>query len=305
MQNKKLYKAYQKQNQYGAFGSGDHAAEGGKVVKGLTGPIHIKGGIESDIMKTHGAEGESILAQRKGYRSLEEAPINQETGYAQYGFGDLFSGKAWNKDWWYGSSSIGDKASDWLQQKMGIGEYGEEFQKNKQLQEMLDSQFTQLLEGTQKMIGEEGFITQGLQEQLGQLTSQSEILERQGETLKGGEIDIQRGVEGQMGKIRSAGAKTGLVSSYNTQQGIEDVERAGIRGMPQIGTGMQDIASRQDILSSKMRQAETQAGVEEYKTIQDTQGAMAQMITSYMNATGESIPGEFMSLYEDYIETYG
>ena len=66
MQNKKLYKAYQKQNQYGAFGSGDHAAEGGKVVKGLTGPIHIKGGIESDIMKLMVLKENLYLLKERG-----------------------------------------------------------------------------------------------------------------------------------------------------------------------------------------------------------------------------------------------
>ena len=93
MYGKKALKVYQKGPQYGKFnslyGTGDHPSEGGKIVDGVSGKIHIMGdesdgGIEKKIMEIHGPEGEYILAQRNGYSSLDEVPRDENTGYPKY-----------------------------------------------------------------------------------------------------------------------------------------------------------------------------------------------------------------------------
>ena len=75
MRGNKAYQAYKSGAQYGKFG--DHKSKGGKVVKGVTGKIHIEGGVEKDIMKTHGPEGERILAARNNHASVFDSPVNE------------------------------------------------------------------------------------------------------------------------------------------------------------------------------------------------------------------------------------
>jgi len=316
---------YQKLSQHGEFYSGDHKSEGGKVVKGINTPIHIQGGVESDIMKAHPKEGEYLLAQRKGYKSLDEVPKNNKTGYNQYGFfGDLGSsfmsalsstGESFSALW----SGVDKYTSDLLQQKFEIGEYGTEAIRNKSLERLLGTSFTDLQKGTEKMLGDEGFIQSQLGEQLTQLDARGSMLDTAYDSI-GNQMDItsqnygriQSGVGSQMDAMRNTTAKTNLVGSANTSRDIESIEKAGSSGMKTTGLNlmnlsnqMKDIGSQRDILSSQRRQAVTQADIDEYKFVQDAGGAMSSMIQSYMSATGEKVPDEFMSLYEDYLSNYG
>ena len=156
---KTVHNAYQKGAQYGNFG--DHVSQGGKVVKGIDGPIHIEGGVESDIMKEHGPEGEYILMQKQGYESFAEVPVNETTGYKEYSW---LSKKL---DKWTGGASTtaynvldtmtggylpggvnpihtqglgswwDEKIADPFQRQFDIGEYSEEAKRNVELEKKI------------------------------------------------------------------------------------------------------------------------------------------------------------------------
>jgi len=301
MRGKTAYKAYQKGAQYGKFGSGDHAAEGGSVVKGVSGPIHIMAGVESDIMKEHGPQGEYILMQKKGYNSFDEVPVNEITGYLQYGIGDFRpkwaggSGKAYTKDWWTGpNSAVGGIAQsydqvggysgtfDMFQKQFGFGEYSEEAKRNVQLEKMLGSQIGSAITGQEEM---EGFIGDQLAEQKIQFGA------------KKGQFDTQTtGVQqsmGQYGGARDQQKKTGLIT--DTSPSLEAMETQGEMQMANIGVG-------RTLLASQERGAETQAEIDIAQGKQRTQQSLASMLSDYMTATGETIDPSFMDMFTDYQE---
>tara|TARA_R110000744_G_scaffold292102_3_gene402677 strand:- start:3103 stop:4011 length:909 start_codon:yes stop_codon:yes gene_type:complete len=302
MYGKKAYQAYTKGAQYGKFG--DHVSQGGKVVKGVNGPIHIEGGIESDIMKAHGSEGEYILAQKQGYQSLDEVPVNDVTGYREY-----------THSWWhkiqkiYSSSggftgAMDRLVSDPLQQSLGIGEYSEEARMQKSLKGSMESSFDALQTGSDKMLGDEGWIQEQLGEQLAQFGSREEMLGTAGKRLDMKTTGVQTAMGTEYAGTRDIQKKTGFATGSGPTD-IKKIETAGKAQMADIGLGRSDIRSQGDILESQKRGAITQADVDEYKFTSDTAASMQDMITSYMTATGEEAPGEFVSTYEEYLENYG
>jgi len=290
MRDKTVYQAYQKGAQYGKFG--DHVSQGGKVVKGIDGPIHIEGGVESDIMKEHGPEGEYILMQKQGYESFAEVPVNETTGYKEYSWLskklDKWTGgastTAYNvmdtmaggylpggvnpihtqglSSWW------DEKVSDPLQKMFGIGEYSEEAKRNVQLEKMLGQQVGSAIAGQKEM---EGFIDEQLGEQMTQFA--------------GAQTDVQRGVSQQYGGVRDIEKKTGLITdpSMNLKT-IEDTAES------KIGT-----------IGSKIRGAETQADIDKAQGKQRTQQALASMLSDFMSVTGETIDQDYMDLFTDYM----
>ena len=235
MYGKTALKAYQKGPQYGKFnslyGTGDHPSEGGSVVKGVSGPIHVMAGVESDIMKEHGTEGEYILMQKQGYNSFAEVPVNETTGYLQYGWRDLLK-SGWDRitgssayeamdafagGYLPGGMQPGEMGwregmdryiSDPLQQFFNIGEYSDEAARNEQLEKMLGTQTESAIAGQQKM---EGFIESNLQEQISQFGSQAEMLSTAGKRLDTKTTGVQAGIAGQYGGARDITQKTGLV----------------------------------------------------------------------------------------------
>jgi len=44
--------------------------------------------------------------------------------------------------------------------------------------------------------------------------------------------------------------------------------------------------------------------MDEYKFTTQTSSAMAKMMSDFMNATGEDVPEEFYTLFEDYSDQY-
>lgn len=316
---KTAYRAYSKGAQYGKFGSGDHKSEGGKVVKGVTGKIHIQGGVETDIMKAHGPEGEHILAQRNGYASPDDAPKNKKTGYGQYGFWDDVKGvvlgsgpgqAATSDVGTTGGTGEGGFFTDAMQRKYelehGFGswtpEMSEKFgniagfnqdrmwenmsseDKQKwQLQEMMFSGMENIVGGTETM---KGFLQENLQEQLGGY-------ERQKDRLDTTTQDIQYSLMDQYQGASNVQTKTGLVGSDPTSR--KRIERAGTSQMKEVGLGLQDIWSGE-------RQAETQYEKDIFETDRAAEDAMASMMTNYMTATGEELPEGYMSFYEEYLQ---
>ena len=316
MRGKTVYKAYQQGAQYGKFGSGDNAAEGGSVVKGVSGPIHIMAGLESDIMKEHGPEGEYILMQQKGYNSFAEVPVNETTRYLQYGIGDFIpkwaggSGAAYTEDWLTGPNSFAAGVSesynqmggygglyDMFQQQFGFGEYSEEAKRNVALEEMLGGQIGSAITGQGEM---EGFIGQQLEEQMTQFGVKRDML-----TTASGKLDTQTtGVQQSMkqyGGTRDIQKKTGLVTG-GPDFALEDVETQGKMQMANIGAGRQDLASQRELIASQERGAVTQADIDKAQGKQRTQQALASMLTDYMSATGETIDESYIDMFTDYME---
>ena len=107
--NRSIYSKYKDDSKYGR--GYDNKNRGGEVVKGVTGDIHIEGGVESEIMKTHGPEGEHILARRNGYESFDDVPINPVTGNKEY------------HSKWYPHTHMFDdafdKVGDWFEDTFG------------------------------------------------------------------------------------------------------------------------------------------------------------------------------------------
>jgi hypothetical protein len=287
MRGSKAYKAYTNGAQYGKFGSGDHKSEGGKVVKGVTGKIHIQGGIETDIMKTHGANGEYILAQRKGYPSLSDVPRNEITGYAQYGDDDNW----WDKttDWLFGSESIADKyISDPLQKLFGVSaDYDpdiiQEKEQKGQLKTMLGTSQENIIEGQKKT---EEFIGDQLQQTLAGFGRQENVLDTKTTAL-------QRGLGTQYQAGQNIQTKTGLITS----------DAPNIRRTEDIGVSqMKGITGARENIWAGMEGAETQAEMDIYKSKQQAQSALAQIYSDYMAATGETISDEQMTLFSEYMQ---
>ena len=296
MRGKKEYKAYQNGAQYGKFGSGDHESEGGKVVKGVTGPIHIMAGVETDIMKAHGPEGEHILAQKKGYSSVWEAKRinpNEITGYAQYGIDDFVpkwaggSGKAYEADWWTGPSSIGDQISEGLQDLFNVSaDYDPDLiaerEQKGQLKTMLGTSQENILAGQKKT---EAFIGENLQSDLEGLT-------RKEDRLDAGIIGTQRDIVKSTGAGRNIQTKTNLVSGGPDI--TRDIEQRGKMSINKFGDARQDIWATGD-------KFQRQADMDIYKTKQQAQTALGQIYSDYMSATGEPIGDEQMTLLQEYM----
>ena len=309
MRDKTVYQAYQKGAQYGKFGSGDHVSEGGSVVKGVSGPIHIMAGIEKDIMKEHGPEGEYILMQKQGYNSFDEVPANETTGYLQYGYWDrIKSGVSNAWDSFTGSSAYGamdsvvggilpggmqpgemgwregmDKyISDPIQRQFEIGEYSEEAKRNVELEKMLGSQIGSAITGQDEM---EGFIGDQLAEQKIQFGAKRQQLDTQ-------TTGLQTSM-GQYGGVRDQQKKTGLIT--DTTPSLEAMETQGEMQMANIGVG-------RTLLASQERGAETQAEIDIAQGKQRTQQSLASMLSDYMTATGETIDPSFMDMFTDYQE---
>ena len=299
---KTAYKSYQKGSRYGKFNSGDNAAEGGSVVKGVSGPIHIRGddgGIEKAIMKAQGAEGEYVLAQRNGYKSLDEVPPNETTGYLQYGWRDALSSAYKGLDTLAGGYLPGGIApqhtqdqtfgerfdqniGDPLQQALNIGEYSDEAQRNVELEGMLGSQIGSAITGQGEM---EGFIGEQLAEQKIQFGAKREQFDTQ-------TTGVQQGM-GQYAGARDIQKKTGLIT--DTSPALETMETQGKMQMANIGTG-------RTLLASQERGAETQADIDIAQGKQRTQASLASMLSDYMTATGETIDSSFMDMFTDYQE---
>jgi len=284
MRGNKAYKAYTDGAQYGKFGSGDHKSEGGKVVKGVTGKIHIQGGIETDIMKTHGPEGEFILAQRKGYPSLDAVPRNETTGYAEYGSPFSFL----NTDWWFGKNSIADQISESLQRTFNVSaDYDpdiiQEREQKGQLKTMLDTSQENIIAGQKKT---EEFIGEQLQNTLEGFGRQENVLDTKTTAL-------QRGLGTQHQAGQNIQTKTGLITS----------DAPNIRRTEDIGVSqMKGITGARENIWAGMEGAETQAEMDIYKSKQQAQSALAQIYSDYMAATGETISDEQMTLFSEYMQ---
>ena len=291
MRGNKAYQAYKSGAQYGKFG--DHKSKGGKVVKGVTGKIHIMGGVETDIMKTHGPEGERILAARNNHASVFDSPINEMTGYHEYGVDDFVpkwmggSGKAYTSEWWTGPSSIGDQISESLQKALKVSKdydpdlISEREQKG-QFKDMMETSKENIIAGQLKT---EQFIGENLQRDL-------EGFGRQEDRLDLGIQNVQSAMGDSTGAIRSAQTRTGLIS--DPSQNIRKVERAGTAKMDSISSAREDIWGN-------IAKAETQAEMETYQSKQKAQTALAQIFSDYMAATGETISDDNMSLLQDYM----
>lgn len=274
-------------------GTGDHPAEGGKIVKGVSGNIHVMSGVESDIMKVHGPEGERILAQRQN-RGIEDIRTDRNTGYKAYGiFGD----------------SEADKQADTLEQMFQIG-------------------VSDIRTGTETMFD---FMDTQLQQQLEQFGYQEDLLgiQRKGfgieqerldikeESLVADTRNIRRGME-QYGGGGLQEVRTGLQTGDDNRM-IEELEETGTAGMEAIGRtredislgreeiklGMDTLGVKGNILEGQMDVARTQTEIDKYNYTTAAGQQLANMMTQYMTATGEDIPDEFMSTYEEYMETYG
>ena len=311
MYGKTALKAYQKGPQYGKFnslyGTGDHPSEGGSVVKGVSGPIHVMAGVESDIMKEHGPEGEYILMQKKGYNSFAEVPVSED-GNRMYG---------WMRDW---SSKITERYArsggkepegiwDTAQLAFGWGEYSEEqldvAETERRLGDLLGTGFESLQKGTDKMLGtddEVGFIDKQLQEQLEQFGTRKEMLDTASGRLDTQTAGIQQSMK-QYGGTRDIQKKTGLVTG-GPDFALEDVETQGKLQMSNIGAGRKDILSQRELIAGQERQAMTQAEIDKYKYGTQTSTAMAKMMSDYMSATGEDVPEEFYDMFTEYSEQY-
>ena len=274
-------------------GTGDHPAEGGKVVKGISGNIHVMSGVESDIMKVHGPEGERILAQRQN-KNIDDIRTDRNTGYKAYGI--------------FGPSNT-DKQADTLEQMFQIG-------------------VSDIRTGTETMFD---FMDTTLQQQLQQFGYEQDILDIQGKgyDIQGRRLDIKeeslvadtRNIRRDMEKYGGGGqqeVRTGLQTGDDSIA-IEKLEETGTAGMETIGRtredialgreeielGMDTLAVRGNILEGKVETAETQAEIDKYNYSTAAGQQLANMMTQYMTATGEDIPDEFMSTYEEYMETYG
>ena len=316
MRGKTAYKAYQKGAQYGKFG--DHVSQGGKVVKGIDGPIHIEGGIESDIMKEHGPEGEYILMQKQGYESFAEVPVNETTGYKEYSWLSKKLDNAWNSitgsntyqamdslvgGYLPGGMQPGDETwregmdrvwSDPIQKKLGLGEHDPTYQRNEALEKMLGSQIGSAITGQGEM---EGFIGQQLDEQMTQFGVKRDML-----STASGKLDTQTtGVQqsmGQYGGARDQQKKTGLIT--DTSPALEAMETQGEMQMANIGAGRKDISSQRQMIGSQERGAQTQADIDIAQGKQRTQASLASMLSDYMTATGETIDEGYLDMFSDY-----
>ena len=322
MIEKKAYKAYTDGAQYGKFG--DHKSKGGKVVEGVTGKIHIQGGVETDIMKTHGPEGEYILAQRNGYPSLDAVPRNETTGHNEYFFSRRSRQKMQN--WLFGESSVwqnnffrGSGVGSGIAALFGMTEPAqkdpdmgittpfnlgpdEEAQRIRDLGTMLGKQTESAIAAQEKM---EGFIDENLQEQLIQFGAKSEMLDTAEDRLGTQTTSVQRDISKQYGGVRDMSAKTGLVTAGDDSAMLEDIEFAGETAMEDIGINRQNIGSQRDILASQERGAITQADIDKAKGKQGTQQALASMISDYMSATGETVDDDLFDLFTQYMEEGG
>ena len=288
MRGKKAYQAYQNGAQYGKFGSGDHKSEGGKVVKGVTGPIHIKAGVETDIMKAHGPEGEHILSQKKGYSSPWEAKLmnpNEITGYAQYG--DAM-------DWLFGKNSVFgkvqkalDPVSEWFQKTLKVSKdydpdlIAEREQKG-QLKTMLGTSEENILAGQERT---EAFIGENLQADL-------EGLARKEDRIDTGIIGTQRDIVKSAGAGRNIQTKTNLVSGGPDI--TRDIEEKGQMAINKFGSAREDIWASGDKL-------QRQADMDIYRSKQQAQTALGQIYSDYMAATGEPIGDEQLTLLQEYM----
>jgi len=317
MRGKTAYQAYEKGSRYGKFnslyGTGDHPKEGGKIVEGVSGKIHIMGGsddgkfsrVEGDIMKANPKEGEYILAQRNGYRSLDEVPVDETTGYRKYswlskklGFVkakktkksvfDIFD--VFTADWW------DKKVSDPLQQKFNIGEYSDEAKRNVELEKMLGSQIGSAITGQEEM---EGFIGQQLAEQMTQFGIKKDMLSTASEKLGTQTTGVQQSM-GQYAGARDIQKQTGLIT--DTSPSLEAMETQGKMQMANIGASRKDISSQRQLIGSQERGAETQAEIDIAQGKQRTQQALASMLSDYMTATGETIDQSFLDMFTDYQE---
>ena len=357
-----LYKAYQKDAQYGNFE--DNSKEGGAISKGMNGEsIHVSN-IELDLRsanpKMSDDEFEQLLMARNGYININEVPINEITGYREY-WNPLKSIGQWARktvgdvyqagvDWITG----GIKGTyDFLDDKIFQGYLPggtdtaaaearrQEAERKEQLSGLLETQMDQLREGSAKMTGDDGWIQEQLQSQLGQFGLQKDLLTTQGDRLdiqegrlgtqskrldtKVGQLDqsamdARRGLRKQMGAVRGQEVATGIKST--DPYAMEDIEAGGVSAMSKIGAGRQevlrgrediefglqdigtrreDLVTREGMIDYQIGSAETQDEMDEYKFRQQTGDAMAQLLSGWMTATGDEIPEGFLSLYESYV----
>jgi hypothetical protein len=182
--------------------------------------------------------------------------------------------------------------------------------------------------GTETMFD---FMDTTLQQQLQQFGYEQDILDIQGKgyDIQGRRLDIKeeslvadtRNIRRDMEQYGGGGqqeVRTGLQTGDDSIA-IEKLEETGTAGMETIGRtredialgreeielGMDTLAVRGNILEGKVETAETQAEIDKYNYSTAAGQQLANMMTQYMTATGEDIPDEFMSTYEEYMETYG
>ena len=310
---KPVLKAFQKGSPHGKFnslyGTGDHPSEGGKIVDGVDGKIHIMGdNIEDAIMKIHPEEGEYILMQRNGYNSFAEVPVSED-GNRKYS--NRFSRWLRKKQKKH-LSNISDRfyrggapESMWdrVQLQMGWGEYSEEelteADVEKRLGSFMETGFENLQAGTDKMVGEGGFIQKQLSEQLEQFGIKKDMLTTAGQRLDTQTTGVQTSM-GQYAGARDQQKKTGLIT--DTSPSLEAMETQGKMQMANIGASRKDISSQRQLIGSQERGAETQAEIDIAQGKQRTQQALASMLSDYMTATGETIDQSFLDMFTDYQE---
>ena len=285
MRGNKAYQAYKSGAQYGKFG--DHKSKGGKVVKGVTGKIHIEGGVEKDIMKTHGPEGERILAARNNHASVFDSPVNEMTGYHEYNGKKLKKWLFGENSLWQSTKDFFDPASEFLQQTLKVSKDYDpdliaEREQKSQFKDMMETSKENIIAGQLKT---EQFIGENLQRDL-------EGFGRQEDRLDLGIQNVQSTMGDSTKAIRSAQTKTGLIS--DPSQNIRKVERAGTTKIGNISSAREDIWGN-------VAKAETQAEMETYQSKQKAQTALAQIFSDYMAATGETISDDNMSLLQDYM----
>ena len=249
----------------------DNKSYGGKVVSGISGPIHIEGNlpnrnsyspfstgrskssIQDDIMKAHPKTGESILAIRDG-----GVKTNQQTGYNEY--------------WEWGDEYL----SDPLQRFFGIGEYGKEEQAKSKLKGAMDklmgptiSRIDEGTEVTKDFIGSQvGSNLASIQENVLQMRT-----------------DLGNKMQG-IGNIQT---KTDLVSSPADATAVKTVDEYGQAFMRNIGSKTQDIRTKGNY---QKWQADTQA-----------KAAKQELISNYITTVGELPPEKYMSVLDDYNQT--
>ena len=307
---KPVLPAFQKGSPHGKFnslyGTGDHPSEGGKIVDGVDGKIHIMGDdIEDAIMKIHPKEGEYILMQRNGYSSLAEVPVSEDGNRKYSRFSKWLEKK--QKNYMDRMRRGGSPESMWdrVQLQMGWGEYSEEelteADVEKRLGSFMETGFENLQAGTDKMVGQGGFIQEQLGEQLEQFGIRKDMLATAGEKTELQAVGVQQSME-QYGGVRDQQKQTGLIT--DNSPALEKIETQGEMGMQNIGLARQDIASQRKLIAGQEGSARTQAELDEYKFTTQTSSAMAKMMSDYMSATGEDVPEEFYTLFEDYSDQY-
>lgn len=307
-ENQNTYTAFVKSNRYGKFdnlyGTGDHPSEGGKVVKGVNGNIRIQAGLESDIMKANPEEGEYVLMQRKGYKSFNDVPVDDD-GLRSYGWWSDFKKKTGSRLSRGADAGYEDPGAwDTIQASFGWGEYSDDELSQAEtditLTDMLGTSMGNIESGTTNMMS---FIDKQYAENLKMFDIEEQGFKAQAQKLDLAETDIQSNMGQSIQANQNAQIRSGMVGTPVTNN-IEAEERAGTRAIQNVGMGREELGRQEDMFAIKKDQALTQSEIDKYKVGSDNASAMASLLTSYMSATGEDIPDEFSNLFEEFSAQY-